>query len=220
MRKRHREQQGCVRRHDVGCFKVQRVRCFLNTRFQNVILDRAPKLVSCDPKHGVICIKPTRVHLFHRDRMAVIRIPGPTVENRNANIYSNSLGGSATASSGVSTTHLGDYTDIRRRLITSSSSGGTLNLAFGAPVAGFAYTALVRLFPTSGGSVAGTVNVSILKNSTTLGSTTMTIPADGFQQWELSVSSSEFTGTEIVNLLFTGIDAGERFEMEFSFNAV
>lgn len=156
--------------------------------------------------------------------LAVMRVAGPTLESRNANIYTNDFP-TQTPSAGVTSERMGNIENVRRWIIQSTSNGGTLNMQCARPRTSTAYTARVQLLrmqtvPSYGVSIAGTVGVEILKDAISLGSTTMTIPLDGFQVWELPIASSVFTGTEFLNLRFTGIDSSEKFELEFSLDAV
>jgi hypothetical protein len=48
----------------------------------------------------------------------------------------------------------------------------------------------------------------------------MTIPIEGEQRWDLPIASGVFNGTDIASLVLTGIDSGERFILETSFDAI
>ena len=152
--------------------------------------------------------------------LAVIRISPFTTGNRNANIYPNfgpaTTNGSVTISSVLSSQNYG------RRAISSTANGRFVRFNFAPPTTGVDYTAIVRIFPTSGGT-GGSITVAIEKqpisgSPTVIGSTTMTIPSEGFQVWEMFMSSSTFTG-EFLNLFISNIDNGEKFEVEFEVNA-
>lgn len=153
--------------------------------------------------------------------LAVIRIPGPTVENRNTNTIKGSTGG-PTPSTGVTCISIANYTNIGTWAIASTVSGGSVDFLFPAPRSGIAFTAKFRIFPTSS-SVAGSITITLSQRlgptTTTIGTGTMTLTLDGFQELSLPIASTVFSGAEFLGLLITNIDAGESFQMEFSFDA-
>jgi hypothetical protein len=156
--------------------------------------------------------------------LAVIRIAGPTVEQRNANTLKGL--GSPSPGTGVTCLPVSTFANVGRWFISSTVSSGTVDIGYPAPRAGIAYTSRVRLIAASGTpSAAGSVTVSIRKNSTVLASNTMTIPVGVGSdlpigpEWALAVLSTEFTGSELLTIRVAGIDAGERFLLEFSFDA-